>query len=670
MQLSNHPMKRPGAAMLLIALIIGLLGSVPPLYARSPTTFPIVQTFRNTTVPGWNTYGNAALTASSDGAGQGWLRLTSSATNQAGSAIYNTAFPSTDGIVVRFTYATYGGTDPGADGMSFFLLDGSNENPQPGPSGGALGYSKITSTPGLATAYVGIGFDEFGNFSNDSALGTTPGTGGSTAAVPNSIVLRGSGDGTTGYRYLTGKSVSQGISTRDRNGARRVEIVILGGKITVKVDYGSGFVSEINEYNLTNAPDQATLPATLKLGFSAATGDKTNNHEIRDVEVRKPGDLSVGISAKKSAVRRGEKVQFTVVVGNNNVNDANNVSVLLPSAAFAYGNWECTASAGSSCPASGSNTLNVTKLLRNGTATFTVNAIVSSGAGEGSVAASAQLGLNASDISDTNSSNDQATVNVTVPRVLEIGATTVISWTEDSPPKFIDPNLAINSATTLSAARVAINSGYQTGADRLSIGSSTATNGTVEGLTWAWDATQGELRLTGNGDDAKYQALLRQVTFLNTSQNPTSGARTVRFSLGAGLQFAGNGHFYEFVPNVVNWDVAKSQAASKSYFGKQGYLVTVTTRVRPTLSAPSSTSAAAGLGPQMPPPKTNGAGSLAQKVSRIVAGAGSSGTAPPMVPRSAMPTGTPASQTPAVTRPISSRKTAVSLDVSSASGMM
>ena len=176
----------------------------------------------------------------------------------------------------------------------------------------------------------------------------------------------------------------------------------------------------------------------------------------------------------------------------------------------------------------------------------------------------------------------EAHVNVTVPNmpnvpnVLDIGATTVITWTEDSPPQSIDPNLTINAATTLNAARVTLNAGYQPGVDRLSIGSSTATSGTVNTLNWVWDAVQGELRLSGDGDDAGYQAALRQVTFSSTGDNPVSVQRSVRFSLGSGLQYAGNGHFYEFVPTVVDWDVARSQAASKSYFGLQGYLVTVT----------------------------------------------------------------------------------------------
>lgn len=147
----NNSTRTRGIALLLV-MLVSLLALVQagPANAQA-TTFPIIQSFRDTTAPGWLLSGTAALTANTDGAGNGWLRLTSTSPNdQSGTAIYNTAFPSTEGIVVRFTYATYGGS--GADGFSFFLLDGSTANPQRGGAGGALGYSKIQTTAGLTNA--------------------------------------------------------------------------------------------------------------------------------------------------------------------------------------------------------------------------------------------------------------------------------------------------------------------------------------------------------------------------------------------------------------------------------------------------------------------------------------------------------------------------------------
>lgn len=106
-------------------------------------------------------------------------------------------------------------TDPGqtdgADGMSFFLMDGS----QPvtfsdgtgnyGSWGGSLGYTCSNANPpynGLVGAYIGLGIDEYGNFlngtsntlgvSNPQHLGDNTASGGGQWA--NRIGLRGEGN--------------------------------------------------------------------------------------------------------------------------------------------------------------------------------------------------------------------------------------------------------------------------------------------------------------------------------------------------------------------------------------------------------------------------------------------------------------------------------------------
>jgi type IV pilus assembly protein PilY1 len=98
------------------------------------------------------------------------------------------------------------GTD-GADGISFFLQDGS----QPaglGAWGGSLAYSCSNSnTPhdGLIGAYLGLGIDEYGNFLNGSYL--MPGyTGTNTASGDNSAY---------GYGYKPGRIGLRGAGNVD-----------------------------------------------------------------------------------------------------------------------------------------------------------------------------------------------------------------------------------------------------------------------------------------------------------------------------------------------------------------------------------------------------------------------------------------------------------------------
>ena len=124
--------------------------------------------------------------------------------SQNGAVVSNFTFPANQGVSATFTTVTYQGDKgglggDGADGISFFLMDGSLAAPSSiGSWGGSLGYScSNANTPyqGLIGAYVGLGIDEYGNFLN---AGDNTATSGSTVngntQVPNRIGLRGAGN--------------------------------------------------------------------------------------------------------------------------------------------------------------------------------------------------------------------------------------------------------------------------------------------------------------------------------------------------------------------------------------------------------------------------------------------------------------------------------------------
>jgi hypothetical protein len=156
--------------------------------------------------------GIAGQTTAIDTPGNGTLRLTNASNDQSAFVLYNEAFDSTKGVNVTFDFFSYGGG--GADGLSFFLIDGSTlgANVTPGDLGGSLGYATgvngTTINPGLTNAYLGVGFDEYGNFSKADEINTGdlgPGF------RPDSVVVRGKGNGKTGYQYLTGTTIAAGI---------------------------------------------------------------------------------------------------------------------------------------------------------------------------------------------------------------------------------------------------------------------------------------------------------------------------------------------------------------------------------------------------------------------------------------------------------------------------
>jgi hypothetical protein len=148
----------------------------------------------------------------------------------------------------------------------------------------------------------------------------------------------------------------------------------------------------------------------------------------------------------------------------------------------------------------------------------------------------------------------------------------------------INPNSAVNiatlltvgtGATPLTAATVSISSNFVSGQDELGINGSTS--GTDGSITYSYNATSGVLTLTGSVTAADYQATLRKVTYKNTSASPNTSNRTVSFSLNAALPYSGNNHYYEFVSAAnPSWTTARDAAASRTYFGLKGYLVTST----------------------------------------------------------------------------------------------
>jgi|AP95_1055475.scaffolds.fasta_scaffold00670_8 hypothetical protein len=99
------------------------------------------------------------------------------------------------------------------------------------------------------------------------------------------------------------------------------------------------------------------------------------------------------------------------------------------------------------------------------------------------------------------------------------------------------------------------------------------------GLSASYNSTTGVLNITGNAAASVYQGILRQVTYSNSSSNPDPTDREVTFSVGSGLAFDDNGHFYEFITSTgISWTAAKNQAATLNLFGLQGYMVTVTSQ--------------------------------------------------------------------------------------------
>lgn len=343
--------------LLAIALVMSFVGSPAQAAALANESFKGISTPDGTWLSGGGGGSLACLTAAPsdasgsipacsggpvDADGAGYLRLTPTAQFRSGYAIYNTAIPAGQGLSVNFDMLQYGGN--GADGIAFFLIDGDESPSAPGAFGGSLGYSSDSLDPGIVGGYVGVGFDSFGNFS-----GNDHGAGG-IGRTENSIVIRGSE--ATNYQYVTGKVASGSLMGADRAGSKRqVRITISTSNImTVSVNYGSGFVTELSNINLATINGASTMPSSFKFGFAASTGDQTNTHEIQGLVINtNQPNVSVDI-AHTGAFNAGGNGQFTLTATNaaDAENTAGSYSVaqtlpagLIPTAASGAG-WNCT----------------------------------------------------------------------------------------------------------------------------------------------------------------------------------------------------------------------------------------------------------------------------------------------------------------------------------------
>ena len=276
--------------------------------------FPYNEPFRGTKLPSDVVVGGspspttAFLTAGTppgggtpiDADGSGYLRLTNNNGNQTGFIYSNNVFPGTFGLNIEFEYYTYGGN--GADGICFFLFDGSvnDANFNIGGFGGSLGYAQLSGAKGVSKGYLGVGLDEWGNFSNPDQWRQ-----GGSKQLPSSVTVRGAGDGAgvevdpTNYPWISTVQTENlsnpfNIAGNSRTavnkgdvGYRKVYINLkpVAGKVglllNVSIIHDGDSTNIISDYQYTTK-----IPAGgLKYGISSSTGGNNNFHEIRGLNI-------------------------------------------------------------------------------------------------------------------------------------------------------------------------------------------------------------------------------------------------------------------------------------------------------------------------------------------------------------------------------------------------
>jgi len=323
------------ATVVVLSTFVGLL--VVPGPAAAAGALPISEGFDTNSPTDWEFYGTAASNVQVGPSDEeAALQLTSASNDLAGTGLYNRSFSSGNGITTEFRYYAAEGT--GADGFTFFLLDDSDlsgfSGSDIGDAGGALGYGDDGSGA-ITGGFIGVGFDEYGNFDEPSYTGSPGGE--------QEITIRGSTDATEAP-VVANTSVSPNTVDGGWRTARITVDPTAGTtdevEISVYVDFDEdGTYTEVfapTTYDLATDIEEESgrMPADFKLGFSGSTGGSTNVHAVDALSVTEPVDLTTTVTSQppNASYYAGETVEYTFDVTNNGPNDDGSVT-LSPSVA-------------------------------------------------------------------------------------------------------------------------------------------------------------------------------------------------------------------------------------------------------------------------------------------------------------------------------------------------
>ena len=123
---------------------------------------------------------------------------------------------------------------------------------------------------------------------------------------------------------------------------------------------------------------------------------------------------------------------------------------------------------------------------------------------------------------------------------------------------------------TLDEISIQISTGYQNGSDLLSL------EGSFPNIESSWDEIEGRLMLEGPARIETFEAAILSVQF-STKEPVKTGFREFSIVIGSAFFLPETGHYYEFVDGKdIRWDDARDNASSRTFFGLQGYLATLT----------------------------------------------------------------------------------------------
>jgi len=184
----------------------------------------------------------------------GWLELTDTSRYVVGTAFQTSEEVWSDNVSIGFMFYASGGSSTGADGLSLTALDTTRMTSYQGDVGGALGYGGL---PGWS-----VEVDTWDNTGD-------PGLSEPSRADHVSFVIDGASNGIG--------EISADIHEVEDEQWHEMQVDMSGNHLTVAID-GIVYIDQVVE---------GVAPFPAHLGFTAATGNITNNHLIDGLKVER-----------------------------------------------------------------------------------------------------------------------------------------------------------------------------------------------------------------------------------------------------------------------------------------------------------------------------------------------------------------------------------------------
>ena len=234
-----------------------------------------------------------------------------------------------------------------------------------------------------------------------------------------------------------------------------------------------------------------SLANTVNIAAPAGTVETNSaNNSATDTDTLSPNaDLSISKTDGVTTINAGAPLTYTVVASNAGPSAIIGATVTDTMPANLSGvTWTCTASAGSSCPASGSGSISASvNVLSGGSVTFAVSAtVVSTATGTLSNTASVALPGGAT---DPTAGNNTATDNTTITRRADLSITKTDGAATEIPGSTVTYTIVVSNAGPSAALATTIT-------DTLPA--------TLSGATWTCTASAGSTcPASGSGNIAR-----------------------------------------------------------------------------------------------------------------------------------------------------------------------